>query len=122
MAAPVLSSHRRAEGKPLTKRQLLESLFSPKIQLEPWLSTLAETHRPPAPVRNVEGVVVTCLELQNLWQMTEIPRHPLRSIPQMKSLYRLVRLDFPGLRRHLVETIEPVCGEAPETVPLMLVR
>ncbi|KAJ6439930.1 transcription factor Cys6 [Purpureocillium lavendulum] len=106
----------------LTVSVLLESIFNPDIQLEPWLSTLAEAHRPAAPVQNVEGVVVTCLELQNMSLMTEILRHPMQHISQMRSLYQIVRLDFPGLRKHLLEIIEPACSGPLEKLPLVLVR
>ncbi|KAL3955941.1 hypothetical protein ACCO45_008787 [Purpureocillium lilacinum] len=86
----------------LTVSVLLESIFNPDIQLEPWLSTLAE--------------------LQNMSLMTEILRRPMQNTSQMKTLYQIVRLDFPGLKRHLLEVIEPACTGPLEKLPLVLVR
>ncbi|POR35088.1 Uncharacterized protein TPAR_04700 [Tolypocladium paradoxum] len=106
----------------LSMTVLIESVFNPAIQLEPWLSTLAEAHKPTYPVHSLDGVSVTSLDLHNLSQMTDILRRPSQNIAAMKALYHLIRLETPGLRKHLLEIIEPACAGPSDKLPIVLVR
>lgn len=102
--------------------QLFESIYNPAIQLEPWMSTLAEAHKPASPAHSLDGVSATSLDLHNIAQMSEILRHPKQNIAAMKTLYHLIRLETPGLRKILLESIEPACAAPPDQLPILLVR
>lgn len=96
--------------------------MNPSIQLRPWFFKLAELHRPTAPVHSLDGVALTSVGLHNLILMRDILRNPGQHVVQMQSLYSLLRLELPALRKHLGDKLEPACAGAPDALPARLLR
>ncbi|PHH85475.1 hypothetical protein CDD83_352 [Cordyceps sp. RAO-2017] len=101
---------------------LLESLVNPTIQLRPWLFKLVRERRPTVPVQSIDGVNLNSVDLHNIVLMTDILRYPDQNVSQIDSLYRLVRIEIPALRKHIQDKVIPASSGRTDSTPVAAVR
>lgn len=68
------------------------------------------------------GIVFQCLEVDKLGMVPELIHNPWENIDRIRSLYEMIRADYPGVKHFSENVLEPACVGPPMSLPLKLVR
>lgn len=86
---------------------IIESVFNPKIQLNPELLELTETYGPPRPIDRDDRIPIQSLKLKSLAKMPDFVRNPELHLVEIKFSYQQVRAELPKLGQRLAKMVEP---------------
>lgn len=100
-------------------------MFNPSIKIQPWIQKLAELSKPSTLDKKLaadRGITFQCLEVDKLGMVPELIHNPWENIDRIRSLYEMIRADYPGVKHFSEKVLEPACVGPPMSLPLKLVR